>query len=110
MKFKKKPPIYLGLINIVRRLIVKLLVKLDKFKIDPSLSLDDICLTFGTDKGYLDSKKKYQYLLKSGDKTFKKFMGRLGENMEFMNGPDYEKIRAEKSNNYKSLVKEMTKG
>ena len=31
-----------------------------------------------------------------GDKTFKKFMGRLGENMEFMNGPDYEKVRAEK--------------
>ena len=45
-----------------------------------------------------------------GDKTFKKFMGRLGENMEFMNGPDYEKIRSEKSNNYKSLVKQMTKG
>ena len=44
------------------------------------------------------------------DKTFKKFMGRLGENMEFMNGPDYEKIRAEKSNNYKSLVQQMTKG
>ena len=30
--------------------------------------------------------------------------------MEFMNGPDYEKIRLEKSNNYKSLVKQMTKG
>ena len=48
-------------------------IDLDKFKIDPSLSLDDICLTFGTDKGYLDSKKKYQYLLKSGDKTFKNY-------------------------------------
>ena len=35
------------------------------------------------------------------DKTFKKFMKRLGENMKFMSGPDYEKIRAEKSNNYK---------
>ena len=45
-----------------------------------------------------------------GDKTFKKFMGRLGENMEFMNGPDYEKVRAEKSKNYKNLVKQMTKG
>ena len=33
-------------------------IDLDKFKIDPNLSLDDICLTFGTDKGYLDSKKK----------------------------------------------------
>ena len=29
--------------------------------------------------------------------------------MEFMNGPDYEKI-IKKSNNYKSLVKQMTKG
>ena len=48
-------------------------IDLDKFKIDPNLSLDDICLTFGTDKGYLDSKKKYQYLLKSGDKTFKNY-------------------------------------
>ena len=30
--------------------------------------------------------------------------------MKFMSGPDYEKIRAEKSDNYKSLVKQMTKG
>jgi hypothetical protein len=37
-------------------------------------------------------------------------MKRLGENMKFMSGPDYEKIRAEKSDNYKSLVKQMTKG
>ena len=44
------------------------------------------------------------------DKTFKKFMKILWENMKFMSGPDYEKIRAEKSNNYKSLVKQMTKG
>ena len=51
-----------------------------------------------------------KYLIEKGDKTFKKFMGRLGENMEFMNGPDYEKVRAEKSKNYKNLVKQMTKG
>ena len=44
------------------------------------------------------------------DKTFKKFMKRLGENMKFMSGPDYENSRAEKSDNYKSLVKQMTKG
>jgi len=48
-------------------------IDLDNFKLDPKLSLDDICLTFGTDKSFLDGKKKYLYLLKSGDKTFKNY-------------------------------------
>lgn len=32
-------------------------INLDKFKLDENLSFDDICLTFGTDKGLLDGKK-----------------------------------------------------
>ena len=48
-------------------------IDLDNLRLDPNLSLDDICLTFGTDKGFLDSKKKYQYLIKSGDKTFRNY-------------------------------------
>ena len=44
------------------------------------------------------------------DKTFKKFMKRLGENTAYMNGPEYEKVRADKSEKYKDLVKIMTKG
>ena len=37
-------------------------IDLDNFKLDPKLSLDDICLTFGTDKGFLDGKKNiYTY-------------------------------------------------
>ena len=58
------------------------------------------------DRSSLIRYMKYLYVSKlKDDKTFKKFMKRLGENMKFMSGPDYEKIRAEKSNNYKSLVK-----
>ena len=37
-------------------------------------------------------------------------MKRLGENTAYMNGPEYEKVRADKSEKYKDLVKIMTKG
>ena len=38
------------------------------------------------------------------DKTFKKFMTRIGENMEYMDGPDYEKLRIIQHKQYKELV------
>ena len=40
-------------------------IDLDELKLDESLSLDDVCLTFGTDKGLLDGKKTYDYLKKT---------------------------------------------
>lgn len=42
------------------------------------------------------------------DKTYKKLMGRLGENTELMSGKDYEAIRAEQSVDYKKLVESLT--
>jgi len=48
-------------------------INLDNLKLNPNLTLDEICLTFGTDKSFLDGKKRYQYLLKSGDTTFKNY-------------------------------------
>jgi tripartite-type tricarboxylate transporter receptor subunit TctC len=42
------------------------------------------------------------------DKTYKKMMGRLGENTELMMGGDYESVRMEQSKNYKALVKSIT--
>ncbi|MDF1592454.1 MAG: tripartite tricarboxylate transporter substrate binding protein [Desulfobacterales bacterium] len=47
-------------------------------------------------------KKLYQ------DKTFLSLMKNLGENIEFMDGPDYEKVRAEQKEEYTSLVKKIT--
>lgn len=43
------------------------------------------------------------------DKTYKRLIGRIGENMGYMDGPDYEKIRPTQSDNYKKLVSEITK-
>ena len=43
------------------------------------------------------------------DKTYKRLMKRIGENMGFMNGPDYEKLRPAQSDNYKKLVGQITK-
>lgn len=42
------------------------------------------------------------------DKTFLALMKNLGENIEFMDGPDYEKVRAEQKEEYTSLVKKIT--
>lgn len=44
------------------------------------------------------------------DKTFNRLMKRIGENTEFMDGPEYDKVRAEQSEEYKKLVKKMTGG
>lgn len=42
------------------------------------------------------------------DKTFIRLMHNLGENMEFMDGPDYEKVRAKQKEEYTELVKKIT--
>jgi tripartite-type tricarboxylate transporter receptor subunit TctC len=42
------------------------------------------------------------------DKTFKNLMKRLGENLKYVNGPEYEKIRAKQSAEYGALVKKLT--
>ncbi len=42
------------------------------------------------------------------DKTYQRLMKRIGENMEFMDGPDYEKIRIDNQGKYKILVKKIT--
>lgn len=44
------------------------------------------------------------------DKTYKNLMKKIGENTEFMDGPEYDKIRMEQSEEYKELVKKMTGG
>jgi tripartite-type tricarboxylate transporter receptor subunit TctC len=42
------------------------------------------------------------------DKTFKNMMGKLAENMESMDGPEYEKLRAEQKKEYTELVERIT--
>jgi len=42
------------------------------------------------------------------DKTFLRLMKSLGENTEYMDGPDYEKVRAEQKKEYAALVKKIT--
>jgi tripartite-type tricarboxylate transporter receptor subunit TctC len=44
------------------------------------------------------------------DKTFLALMKSLGENVEFMDGPDYDKARAKQFEGYKALVKAITGG
>lgn len=44
------------------------------------------------------------------DKTYKRMMGRLGENIDYLSGDDYDKMRAEQKEAYKSLVKSITGG
>jgi tripartite-type tricarboxylate transporter receptor subunit TctC len=44
----------------------------------------------------------------NGDKTYKKLMKRIGENMEFMDGPQYEKVRRQQQEAYKELVRKLT--
>lgn len=44
------------------------------------------------------------------DKTYTRMMGRLGENIDFMSGADYDKMRADQKEAYKDLVKGITGG
>ena len=41
------------------------------------------------------------------DKTFLRLMAKLGENIEFMDGADYEKVRATQKDEYRALVKSI---
>lgn len=43
-----------------------------------------------------------------GDKTFKRLLKQLGENTNFMNGADYEKVRMEQTKEYAVLFKTLT--
>lgn len=42
------------------------------------------------------------------DKTFKRLMKSLGENTNFMDGPEYDKVRAKQTEEYAALVKKLT--
>jgi len=44
------------------------------------------------------------------DKTYQRMMGRMGENIDYMSGADYDKMRADQKEAYESLVKEITGG
>ncbi len=44
----------------------------------------------------------------NGDKTYKRLMVRIGENTEYMDGPDYDKIRPVNQEAYRSLVKKIS--
>jgi len=44
------------------------------------------------------------------DKTYQRMMGRMGENIDYMSGTDYDKMRADQKEAYESLVKEITGG
>lgn len=44
------------------------------------------------------------------DKTYKRMMSRMGENIDYMSGADYDKLRAEQAIAYESLVKSITGG
>ena len=50
--------------------------------------------------------KSFEALI--GDKTFKKMMGRLGENIDLIDGAGYQKMREDQSVAYKDLVKSLT--
>ncbi|WP_136656694.1 tripartite tricarboxylate transporter substrate binding protein [Nitratireductor sp. XY-223] len=42
------------------------------------------------------------------DKTYTRLMGRLGENRDFLDGPDYQKMREAQALEYKALVDQIT--
>lgn len=44
------------------------------------------------------------------DKTYTRMMGRLGENIDYMSGEDYDMLRADQKEAYKDLVKGITGG
>jgi putative tricarboxylic transport membrane protein len=43
------------------------------------------------------------------DKTYQSLMKKIGENTAYMDGPDYEKVRAEQKVEYKKLVEQLKK-
>jgi len=45
----------------------------------------------------------------NSDKTYKNLMKKIGANTDYMNGPAYEKVRAEQKVEYKKLVEELKK-
>lgn len=53
-------------------------------------------------------RKAFQDL--KGDKTFKRLMGRLGEQTNIIDGAEYEKMRVKQAKDYKDLVDSLTKG
>jgi tripartite-type tricarboxylate transporter receptor subunit TctC len=53
-------------------------------------------------------RKAFQDL--KADKTFGSLMKRLGEDINVMDGPEYEKVRMKQSEEYKALVEALTKG
>ena len=50
------------------------------------------------------------FLKLNEDKTYQRLMSRLGENIDYMSGDDYEKLRADQAEAYKSLVAKITGG
>ncbi len=42
------------------------------------------------------------------DKTYVRLMGRLGENREYLDGPDYQNLRNDQASEYKALVEQIT--
>ena len=44
----------------------------------------------------------------NSDKTYKKLMMRIGENTEYMDGPDYDKVRPVNQEAYRELVKKIS--
>jgi len=44
------------------------------------------------------------------DKTYQRMMSRMGENIDYMSGADYDALRADQKEAYESLVKEITGG
>jgi len=44
------------------------------------------------------------------DKTYQRMMSRMGENIDYMSGEDYDKMRAEQKDAYKTLVESITGG
>ncbi|WP_370302241.1 tripartite tricarboxylate transporter substrate binding protein [Pseudooceanicola sp.] len=42
------------------------------------------------------------------DKTYLRMMSQMGENVEYMDGPDYEKLRRQQAESYSALVQALT--
>jgi tripartite-type tricarboxylate transporter receptor subunit TctC len=73
-----------------------------------SLLMSRIVLTpRGTPQDRIDIlREAFRKLYK--DKTFLNLMDSIGENVEYMDGPDYEKVRARQKEEYTALVKAIT--
>jgi tripartite-type tricarboxylate transporter receptor subunit TctC len=41
------------------------------------------------------------------DKTYNRLMGQLGEDTDYLDGPDYQKLRAKQAEEYRALVKKL---